>query len=164
MPKRVVTPPREMQLELNITERLKDRVEVAAAYEGMSRDGYIERALISAVHETEKRASKDAAEFRDAKEYPYKCDYCPERFKLPMHRARHVTWSHPEMAAKEEDDAVHQDDEPVVNIDPAVKESIVATVKETVAELDPKFKLAPGMEDLMDEFEAKLADDVPTFD
>lgn len=141
---------RMMSLDINITERLKDRLELASAYEGVTVDGFLEQAVLSAVIESERRHSRDAELYRDAAEYPYKCDHCPKRFKLPMHRARHVQWSHPE--------AVDLDSLPEPEPEPEPESAPEPELEEV------KFKVDPSVADLMDEFDARFNDDIPRLD
>jgi len=146
-----------MLLEVNVTERLLDRLRNSAAVEGMTQDGYIERAILNAIIESERRASRRERIYRDADEFPYKCDYCAERFKLPMHRGNHIRHTHPEYV---------EDVEPQVTIDPKLRESIAETVAVQAVD-QPPLKLADGMAELMETFEEKLAryqDDVPRLD
>jgi len=145
-------------LDLNITERLHERVLTAAAYEGVTIDAFLEHALVAAAVETERRLFRDASN-RDPNEYPHKCDYCEDRFKLPMHRARHVTWSHPDMVPKKEQ-VVGPTAEAVIQV-------VVQAIKEvaTTETADPRFKLDPDIDqDLLDEFDQRYYDDVPRLD
>jgi len=135
-------------IDLSITERLHERVLAAAAQEGMTFDGYVEHALSAAAVETERHAAR-VPSTRDSVEYPYKCDYCEDRFRLPMHRARHVKWSHPEMWPD-------KDEGPVVVVDSDVASAV---------EVDPRFKLDPDIDqDLLDTFDQRYYDDVPRLD
>ena len=146
-----------MSLPIEITERLLDRVRLAAAFEGMSLDAFLERAVLASVHETEKRVSRNSELYRDAEEYPYKCDYCPRRFKLPMHRGRHVAWDHPEMIEKDEDLKQR------VDVDPTVAEPVLASIP--VEAEKEKFKLAPGIDaEMFEDFEKRFDADVPRLD
>lgn len=160
-----------MSLPLDVTERLLDRIRLAAAFEGVSLESFAERALIASVLDTERRIAKDAELYRDAKTHPYQCDYCEKRFKLPMHRARHVQWSHPEMV-DERDQIAH---EPPLGL--IVEEEDEAPTKAQFDEQkrefdatgppvpDEKFKLAPGIDaDMFDDFEKRFTDDVPRLD
>jgi len=138
-------------IDLNITERLHERVLAAAAHEGMTFDGYVEHALSSAAVETERHAAR-VPSTRDPAEYPHKCDYCEDRFRLPMHRARHVKWTHPEMWPD-------KDEEPVVEVTGSTEELVVQV------ETDPRFKLDPEIDqDLLDTFDQRYYDDVPRLD
>jgi hypothetical protein len=151
--------PIEMRsLDLNITAKLADRVMSAAADEGMTLDGFLERAVLVAVKESEKAAGLRHSN-RDPKKYPHKCDYCEDRFKLPMHRQRHVTWTHPEMVDKDETVVTGPTAEDVIH-------GVVEAIKEvaTAETADPRFKLAPGMEDMLDEFDQRYYADVPRLD
>lgn len=168
MSKRVQPTPTIRTLDLDITDRLHDRVILAAAHEGMTVGAYLERAILAAVLDTEKRAARHDEAYRDAKDYPYVCEYCPARFKLPMHRARHVTWTHPEMAPQQDADTVEAE----IRVAPLTPQQAAQVIAEAVAnktevelpeqetnpEPDPRFKLAEGIDpDLMEEFDRKLA-------
>jgi hypothetical protein len=76
----------------------------AVEAEGLTRDAWLQKAILDAVQVTESVYGDDNA-YRDSKTYPLKCLYCKRRFKVPMHRARHVRWAHPEMLKENDDGA-----------------------------------------------------------
>lgn len=159
-----------MSLPLDVTERLLDRVRNAAAEEGMTLESYCERALINAVIDSERRLAKNSDIFRNAKLYPYKCDYCEKRFKLPMHRARHITWSHPDMAAEVDNDRlklpeVEPEPEPETETEDEERQNRTVARPKPVEPEKQEFKLAPGIDaDMLDDFDKYFADDVPRLD